>query len=83
MLGVFAWAVDDDNGMLLEAMDEAFATKTNSDGHSNKKHIYAPTCSAVKDVVTFKTGLVFEKDGKIYESKGWPTKCPGEGAAWE
>jgi len=51
MLGVFSWAVDDDNGMLLEAMDDVWGEKTQDNGHSNMKHIYAPTCSAIKNII--------------------------------
>ena len=82
LLGVFSWTVDDDNGMLLEALHSELSKKVSSVKKSYKPHIYAPDCSDFGKI-TFKPGMVFKKGDAIYKAKGWATKCPGEGESWE
>ena len=82
LLGVFSWTVDDDNGMLLEALHSVLSKKVPSINKSVKPHIYAPDCKTFSKI-TIKPGMIFKKEDKLYRAKGWATKCPGEGAKWE
>ena len=81
-MGIFSWTVDDDNGMLLEAIHSVLSKKVSTVNKSVKPHIYAPDCSSFSKI-TIKPGMVFKKGDAIYRAKGWATKCPGEGAQWE
>tara|TARA_A100001391_G_scaffold168882_1_gene129523 strand:+ start:20695 stop:23082 length:2388 start_codon:yes stop_codon:yes gene_type:complete len=80
--GVFAWTVDDDNGMLLEAVHQAYGHNVTAVQPKDKPYIFAPACDMASGI-TIKPGMVFSKDGNIYEAKGWASNCPGVGEAWE
>ncbi|MEN7538272.1 glycosyl hydrolase family 18 protein [Aurantiacibacter flavus] len=82
MRGVFAWTVDDDNGMLLEAVHQAYGHNVTAVQPKDKPYIYAPACDMASGI-TIKPGMVFSKDGAVYEAKGWVSNCPGVGEAWE
>lgn len=81
MKGVFSWTVDDDNGILLEAIHRAY-------GHSDTritpripKMVYAPECQGFSG--TIKPRMLFVDNGTIYKARGWITKCPSKGSVWE
>ncbi|WP_160734999.1 glycosyl hydrolase family 18 protein [Altericroceibacterium endophyticum] len=82
MRGVFAWTVDDDNGMLLEAVHQAYGHNVTSVQPKNKPYVYAPACDMASGL-TIKPGMVFSKDGSVYEAKGWVSNCPSMGESWE
>ncbi|PJE79408.1 Chitinase A [invertebrate metagenome] len=81
MKGVFAWTVDDDNGMLLQAIHSAYGHNEKKFSPRRPKHVYAPRCSTFKG--TIKSGMLFSEKGRIYKAGGWLSNCPGQGAAWE
>ncbi|MCK5818930.1 MAG: hypothetical protein KAH18_06680, partial [Psychromonas sp.] len=81
MKGVFSWTVDDDNGVLLEAIHSGY-------GHTNQavtpleiKTVFAPVCTTYKGDI--QPGMLFQDGGKIYEATKWHNKCPNQGTPRE
>lgn len=71
--GVFSWQIDDDNGMLLEAMLEGVGKPTSSVARSSKEYMYAPECSSG---TTIKEGMTFEVEGTVYKATQDTWSCP-------
>jgi len=80
MMGIFAWQVDDDNGMLIEAAHQAYGHQRGS-LPVGKPLVYAPDCQSMS--IELSPGMVFSHEGEVFKSVGWATKCPGQGEAWE
>lgn len=82
--GVFSWQVDDDNGMLLEAVHRAYGNQITT-MQPGKKVVYAPDCKAATTAskIVLKPGMTFSSDNQVYIANGWATKCPNEGESWE
>jgi chitinase len=82
--GVFSWQIDDDNGMLLEAVHRAYGNQMTT-MQPGKPVVYAPDCKTMlsSGKIQLKPGMAFSSEGQVYALNGWGTKCPNEGEAWE
>lgn len=56
--GVFSWEIDDDNGLLLEAMLASIAEPASECSFCSKDHVYAPECESLGTAITIKEGMI-------------------------
>lgn len=73
--GVFSWAIDDDNGMLLEAMLANIANPT-SCTRREKEYIYAPDCESLGYSVSITEGMIVQYDGTVWKAGQYASACP-------